>query len=134
MLEFFEADGSTPLGRLRLGEIRPGQSYTGLHGGNAYQVVLRNTGLLDMEDVAVAITQVTGFPTHLWLRIAAGATQPAEPDDWVGYGDPDLVIGTLNADEDVNIWVDMEVPLVAPAGDGQMVRLRAYGVRIPDEG
>lgn len=132
MLQFFESDGVTPLGRLRLGEIRPGQSYTGLHSGVAYQVVLTNTGETDMENVAVAIVQVGAYQTINYVEIAQGAVQPGDPGAWVGSGDGELVIGNLAADASVSVWVDMEVPLLAPTGDAQMLRLRAYGTYVQE--
>lgn len=133
MLLFFESDGETPLGRIALGEIRPGETYTGLHGGVAYQVVLRNGGALNMRDVAVQLVQVGSFAAYNYVTFATGATQPSPGPSWVDPTESDLIIGELDVDEDVNIWIDISVPIEGVAGDGQMVRMRAYGIRISGE-
>lgn len=125
-LQWFDSDGSTPLGNVSMGTIGPGETYTGKHAGTAKKVVLKNTGLVTLEGVAVGISQVASFPANQYLLIAVGATQP-DGGEFVGHDDPDLVIGTLAPDDAVNIWLDMSVPLSEPRQLAQMVSLRAYG-------
>lgn len=126
MLQWFESDGTTPLGTIPLGTIGPGETYTGKHEGVAYKAVLKNTGLTTIESVAVAINQVSSFPANEYVSIATGESQP-ESGDFKGYEDDDLSIGTLEADATANVWVEMTVPLAAPRQLAQLVSLRAYG-------
>lgn len=128
MLQWFESDGVTPLGNIPLGSVGPGETYTGKHAGVALQVVLKNTGVTDIETVTVAITQVSNYPAAEYALIAQGATQPAAGPAWVDH-EGSLAIGTLEPNDAVNIWIDADVPLIAPRGTGQMVTLRAAGAQ-----
>lgn len=125
-LQWFEADGTTPLGSINMGTIAPGETYSDENSGVAKQVVLKNTGLATLENVAIEINAVSTFPANEYVLIATGESQP-ESESFVGHEDDDLAIGELEADASAKVWIDMSVPLAAPRRLAQMVSLRAYG-------
>lgn len=128
-LEWFESDGSTPLALENLGAIPPGDSYSGLNAGVAYQAVLKNTSEETIDDITISIEQNGGSISYLYLSIATGETQPAPGSSWHDHEDELLEIGSLEADEAVNIWIDAIIPISAPR---QVEVLASLFARAPD--
>lgn len=127
MLEWFESDGVTPLGNLSLGTVGPGETYTGKHLGAAKQIILKNTGATEVQNVTVTITSISTYPANDYALIAVGDTQPA-PEAFVDNTDPPLAVGDLDPNDTASIWVDASVPVEAPRQMGQMLNLRASGL------
>lgn len=125
MLTWFDSDGVTPLGPIKLLSTGPGEQYSVKHGAMR-QVVLKNVGSSAIEDVAVQIRIVNAFPLNEYILIGTGETAPDE-EAMVGHEDEDLIVGTLEADEEANVWIDVAVPPFAGQAVGMFVSLRAYG-------
>jgi hypothetical protein len=125
MLQWFESDGSTPLGTQSFGKVGPGEDFI-TKAGNPIQVVLKNTGLTTITDVAIEIRPVSAFPLVEYVRVAVGETEPSS-EAYSDSTDPDVVVGDLEADEEAKVWLDLVVPLIAVRGTGQYANLRAYG-------
>lgn len=125
MLQWFESDGETPLGTQSFGKVGPGEDFITKNSA-PIQVVLKNTGLTTITDVAIEIRAVATFPLVEYVRVAVSETEPA-PEAYSDSTDPDVIVGDLEADEEAKVWLDLVVPLVAVRGAGQFANLRAYG-------
>ena len=123
-LRWYASDGVTPVGTLTLQPVGPGEDYKTKYGAPA-DYVLKNTGATSL-DVSVEILQRSTDIGHEYVRIAVGATEPAEID-FVDHETDPLVVGAVPAAGSVRIWVNVIVPLAATRGHVRQADLRATG-------
>lgn len=126
-LELLEADGETPLGNIPYGDIGPGQSYVGKNS-EPYQVILSNPDESGVDAEVTIIPNPAVPEAQTYLRLATGAEAPSDPGDWKAFGDMPLSLGTIAAEGQVNIWVDVVVPAFANRRRRVPLKFRAYEV------
>ena len=124
-LRFYESDGMTPLGLLDLGDVGPGETRSGQYGA-PLDCVLKNVGESSV-DIEVRIMQVADYPTHQYVSIAAGATEP-DAGEFQGIGAGPLEVGTIAPAASVRIWVELTVPAEATRGLERLANLRAVAI------
>ena len=117
-LNWYQADGVTPLGSLPWGVIPPGESYFGLNG-SYLQAVVKNDGDTSAS-VTIGIQQAGATNTYQHARISVGATPGAFSDH-----ESPINVGSLAPDASVTVWADLIVPELSPLHDQASVTLVA---------
>lgn len=125
MLQWYQADGTTPLGRIPFGKVGPGDSYFAKNG-EYVEVVLKNAGAESVENVVVELLAMLDYPAYEYVLVAEGDTQPGS-EAFVTHTDPPLNVGLLLAGGSARLWFDCVVPAYAPRGEAQRMQVRAYG-------
>jgi hypothetical protein len=123
-LRWYASDGVTPVGKLTLQPVGPGENYKTKYGAPV-NYVLKNTGATSLT-VTVEITQISTDVGYEYALIAVGETEPAEIDFVDHLTDP-LAVGVVPAAGSVRIWVNVDVPLSATRGYVRRVNLEASG-------